>query len=451
MVNTPNRETSRKPASKASARPAGAAAGKLRNPEEDPEGSKTGLRVKTKALLDRIEGTGQEPTGFSYYLILGSAFALTAIGLLMVLSSSAVESIADGESPFELFVKQGIFAVIGLVLMLLLSRLNVPTFKKLGWPALALALALLVLVFTPLGIDVNGNRNWIQLGPGVTAQPSEAAKLALGLWMACVLVRKGPLLGEWKHAVVPVLPVGGLVILLVLLGNDLGTAMIIMLIIAGALYFAGARMKLFLVAGGAAVVGVLLLAITSPNRVARITMWLDQSCEVTTGLNMQSCNGLFALASGGWWGVGLGQSRQKYSWIPEAHNDYIFAIIGEELGLLGTLVVVALFGILSVAIVRTVMRHDDPFVRIFGGSIMVWIIGQAFLNMGVVTGLLPVVGVPLPFISYGGSALTITLAAVGVLLSFARPDARAGRNRARKRARNLAQRKAPEPAGNISK
>ncbi|WP_052510788.1 FtsW/RodA/SpoVE family cell cycle protein [Crystallibacter crystallopoietes] len=139
---------------------------------------------------------------------------------------------------------------------------------------------------------------------------------------------------------------------------------------------------------------------------------------------MQSCNGLFALASGGWWGVGLGQSRQKYSWIPEAHNDYIFAIIGEELGLLGTLVVVALFGILAVAIVRTVMRRNDPFVRIFGGSIMVWIIGQAFVNMGVVTGLLPVIGVPLPFISYGGSALTITLAAVGVLLSFARTDAK---------------------------
>ena len=183
-------------------------------------------------------------------------------------------------------------------------------------------------------------------------------------------------------------------------------------------------MKLFAVAGATAVAGVLLLAITSPNRVARITMWLDQSCEDTTGLNMQSCNGLFALASGGWWGVGLGQSRQKYSWIPEAHNDYIFAIIGEELGLLGTLVVVALFGILAVAIVRTVMRREDPFVRIFGGSIMVWIIGQAFVNMGVVTGLLPVIGVPLPFISYGGSALTITLAAVGVLLSFARPDAK---------------------------
>ena len=423
MVTTPTRGSSRKPASKPAAGNTAASAGGQR-PAAPPREPRAAWLVKAKALLDRADGADREPSGSSYYLILGSALALTAIGLLMVLSSSAVESIAEGASPFDLFMKQGLFAAGGIILMLVLSRLSIPTYKKLGWPALGLSLALLVLVFTPLGVNVNGNRNWIQLGPGVTAQPSEAAKLALGLWIACILVRKGPLLHEWKHLVVPVLPVGGLVVLLVLAGNDLGTAMIIMLIVAGALFFGGARMKLFAIAGATAVAGVLLLAITSPNRVARITMWLDQSCDDTTGLNMQSCNGLFALASGGWWGVGLGQSRQKYSWIPEAHNDYIFAIIGEELGLLGTLVVVALFGILAVAIVRTVMRRDDAFVRIFGGAIMVWIIGQAFVNMGVVTGLLPVIGVPLPFISYGGSALTITLAAVGVLLSFARPDAK---------------------------
>ncbi|WP_139003763.1 putative lipid II flippase FtsW [Arthrobacter crystallopoietes] len=451
MVNTPNREPSRKPASKASARSAGSAVRKLRSPEEGPEGSKTGLLVKAKALLDRIEGTGQEPTGFSYYLILGSALALTAIGLLMVLSSSAVESIADGESPFSLFLKQGVFAGLGIAVMLILSRLSPETYQKLAWPALAISVVLLLLVFTPLGESVGGNRNWIKLPGGMTGQPSEVAKLGMSLWMATVLVRKEHLLRDWRHLVIPVVPGAGLIIGLVLLGRDLGTAMILMLILAGAMFFAGAPLKMFVSAGLVAVAGVLVMVVASPNRMGRITMWLDQSCEVTTGLNMQSCNGLFALASGGWWGVGLGQSRQKYNWIPEAHNDYIFAIIGEELGLLGTFVVVLLFGLMAVAVVRTVMRQSDTFVRIFGGSIMVWLIGQAFLNMGVVTGLLPVVGVPLPFISYGGSALTITLAAVGVLLSFARPDARAGRNRAKKRARNLAQRLAPEPAGNISK
>jgi len=375
---------------------------------------------RLKRLLDLVDGRGREPSGLTYYLILGTTLALTAIGLLMVLSSSAVESIAEGESPFGLFLKQGIFAVVGVALMLLLSRFSVARFKKLAWPAVGLSLLLLLLAFTPLGIDVNGNRNWIQLGPGLTGQPSEAAKLGLSLWMASVLARKGPLLHEWKHVMVPVVPVAGLAMLLVMAGNDLGTTMIILLIVAGTLFIAGAPMKFFGIAGGAAVAVVLLLALTNSNRLSRITMWLDQSCEDTTGLNMQSCNGLFALASGGWWGVGLGQSRQKYSWIPEAHNDYIFAIIGEELGLLGTLVVVALFGILAIALVRTVLRQPDPFVRILAGAIMIWIIGQAFVNIGVVTGLLPVIGVPLPFISYGGSALTITLAAVGVLLSFAR-------------------------------
>jgi cell division protein FtsW len=241
--------------------------------------------------------------------------------------------------------------------------------------------------------------------------------------MATVLAAKERLLGQWKHLLIPVVVPGALLVVgPVLLGNDLGTAMILMLIIAGGLFFAGAPLKLFGLAGLGAGALVLLLVVVSPNRMGRVLMWTDQSCEATTGLNMQSCNGLFALASGGWWGVGLGQSRQKYNWIPEAHNDYIFAIIGEELGLLGTTVILALFGVLAIALVRTVMRQDSLFVRILAGSIMVWIIGQAFVNIAVVTGLLPVIGVPLPFISYGGSALTVTLAAVGVLLSFARTD-----------------------------
>ncbi|WP_052510787.1 FtsW/RodA/SpoVE family cell cycle protein [Crystallibacter crystallopoietes] len=281
MVTTPLRGTARKPASKPAANAAATAGAQGPAPLHRPPRAAWLVRLKT--LLDRAEGADRDPSGFSYYLILGSALALTAIGLLMVLSSSAVESIAEGASPFDLFMKQGMFAAGGIALMLLLSRFSVPTYKKLGWPALGLSLALLVLVFTPLGVNVNGNRNWIQLGGGVTAQPSEAAKLALGLWIACVMVRKGPLLHEWKHLIVPVLPVGGLVVLLVLAGNDLGTAMIIMLIMAGALFFGGARMKLFVVAGAVAVGCVLLMAITSPNRVARITMWLDQSCEDTTG------------------------------------------------------------------------------------------------------------------------------------------------------------------------
>ncbi len=186
------------------------------------------------------------------------------------------------------------------------------------------------------------------------------------------------------------------------------------------MFFAGVRLYLFGIAGAVLAVGTAVLAITSPNRVCRILSWTGQTCADGSDVNYQSTNGLYALASGGWFGVGLGQSRQKYSWIPEAHNDFIFAIIGEELGLIGTIVVLVLFAILGTAIYRVVVAQQDLFHRVLAGTIMVWLLGQAAVNMAVVTGLLPVVGIPLPFISYGGSALLMSLCAIGVVLSLAR-------------------------------
>lgn len=152
----------------------------------------------------------------------------------------------------------------------------------------------------------------------------------------------------------------------------------------------------------------------------RITSWMGQSCAGASDIGFQSEQGLSALASGSWFGVGLGQSRQKYQWIPEAHNDFIFAVIGEELGLVGTIVVLVLFALLAVAIYRVVSHQEDLFARVLGGSIMAWMLGQAAINMAMVAGLLPVIGVPLPFISYGGSALVMSLCGVGVVLSLAR-------------------------------
>ena len=203
-----------------------------------------------------------------------------------------------------------------------------------------------------------------------------------------------------------------------LLGHDLGTVIIMGLIMLAALFFAGARLKLLGLLSLAAAAAAAVFSIGSGNRTSRISAWLQLDCSA--GLCDQANAGMYALASGGWFGVGIGQSRQKWNWIPEAHNDFIFAIIGEEFGLLGTLVVLVLFGILAVATVRVTMRHTQPFIRIVCGCILVWITGQAAVNIAMVTGLLPVIGVPLPFISYGGSSLTFTLAAVGVLLSFAR-------------------------------
>jgi cell division protein FtsW len=216
-----------------------------------------------------------------------------------------------------------------------------------------------------------------------------------------------------------VVPVAGVAIGLVLFGKDLGTSVIIMTVVAAGLYFAGARAKMFVPAMLVGLLGAVVMALSSGNRTTRLSGWLG-ACDTGNDICFQAQNGLYALASGGWWGVGLGQSRQKWSWIPEAHNDFIFAIVGEEFGLLGTLLIVLLYTTLAIAIFRIIVRSNDTYVRVVCGSIMVWIIGQAIVNIAMVTGLLPVIGVPLPFISYGGSSLFMVLCAIGVVLSFAR-------------------------------
>ncbi len=414
MVSTPTRPAAAPAAGRTSGRtksPA-AEAGPNRNPG-------TKVRGWYRGFWSALEGTGRSRNGSTYYLILGSTLALTAIGILMVLSASSVEAIAAGESAYTAAGKQGLFAAIGLFFMFVLSRVNVVWLKRGAWPAILAAFVLLALVLL-VGRSALGNQNWIDVGP-FTFQPSEAAKLALALWMATVLHAKAKLLHQAKHAVIPVvIPGAAGIIGLILMGNDLGTAMIVMMITAAALYFAGVRLYLFGIAGAVLAVGTAVLAITSPNRVCRILSWTGQTCADGSDVNYQSTNGLYALASGGWFGVGLGQSRQKYNWIPEAHNDFIFAIIGEELGLIGTIVVLVLFAILGTAIYRVVVAQQGLFHRVLAGSIMVWLLGQASVNMAVVTGLLPVVGIPLPFISYGGSALLMSLCAIGVVLSLAR-------------------------------
>jgi len=356
----------------------------------------------------------------SYYLLTGATAMLVVLGLVMVLSSSSVESLADDKSPYAEFLKQAQFAIVGVPVMWVMSRMSVATLKRLAWPMLVGAAVLQLLVFTPLGLGAGGNKNWIGVGP-VTMQPSEVVKLALALWLGVVLARKQALLRDWKHSVVPVLPVAGAMVGLVLLGHDLGTALILMLLVAGGMFLAGVPLRIFAVAGVAAGATVFGLIATSENRMTRIFSMFSDSCDVTAEC-YQTLHGQWGLATGGWWGVGLGASREKWSYLPEAHNDFIFAIIGEELGLVGTLLVLTLFGLLGLAMSRIIRRHPDPFVTITTGAISVWIIGQALINIGVVIGLAPVIGVPLPLVSAGGSALIMTMAAIGVLISFARQE-----------------------------
>lgn len=376
------------------------------------------LRSRASSLWSSLDGTGRPDTGLAYYVLLSCVIGLTAIGLTMVLSASAVEQITKDLDPTSLFRKQAMWAAGGIVLMFAASRLPVPFLKKLAWPAYLLALGLLIaVIFTPLGVDVKGNRNWLRIG-GFQMQPSEPAKLAIALWSAGLLARKRQHLGNWKETAIPVLGLGGLLIALVLLGKDLGTSMILSIVLAASLWAAGLPKRVFAWIGVAIAVVGAVMALSSGNRTSRLAAWLGTNCD--TGLCDQSNAAITGLARGGWLGVGLGQSQIKWSWLPEAHNDFVFAIVGEELGWLGTTLIILFFAIFTLVAVRVVLRYDDVFIRVVGFCIIIWISLQAFVNIAMVVGLLPVIGVPLPFISYGGSALTFTLLAVGILLSFAR-------------------------------
>lgn len=356
----------------------------------------------------------------SYYVLVGASALLVVVGLVMVLSSSSVESLAEGHSPYAVFLDQAKYALLGLPALLVLSRMPVRALRAAAWPVLGAAVVFQMLVFTPLGCGAGGNRNWVCL-PGFSAQPSETVKLALAVWLGAVLTRKLALLHEWKHALVPAVPVAGLAIGAVLLGHDLGTALVLVLLVAGALFVAGVPLRIFAVAGAVAAAGVAVLAIGSENRVNRIMSWLSATCDVTNEC-YQTLHGGWGLATGGLGGLGLGESREKWSYLPAAHNDFIFAILGEELGLVGTLLVLGLFALLAFAMIRVIRRHPDPFVKITTAGICAWVVGQATINIAVVIGLAPVIGVPLPLVSAGGSALIVTMAALGVLISFARSE-----------------------------
>jgi cell division protein FtsW len=356
----------------------------------------------------------------NYFLLLGTTLFLVVFGLVMVLSSSSVESYRNNEDSFASFSRQGLYAVIGIPLMLVVSLIRPAFWKKWAWLALGVALAMQMLVFTGLGGTGGGNRNWLDFG-AFQAQPSELIKLALIVWMAYVLQRKAALLDDWRHVLLPIVPVALLAILLVLGGDDLGTAIIMLFIVFGALFFAGVKLQYLFLAG--IVVGALgvAFAFSGGSRSRRINAWL-YGCPVndTADLCWQPTHGTWALASGSVFGVGLGNSKSKWSWLPAADNDYIFAIIGEELGLIGAVVVLALFIVLAFAFVRIYLGTSDIFAKVVTSGVMIWVVGQAFVNIAVVLGLLPVLGVPLPLISSGGSALISTLLGIGVVLSFAR-------------------------------
>lgn len=383
-------------------------------PPATPDPDRSGA-LRARVTLGRVFA----PVPLEFLLVASTALLLTGFGIVMVTSATTATSLSEGKSPYNDGLQQGAFALLGIALMFVVSRLPVLFFRRIGWVALIGGVCLQLLVFVPgLGIAVGGNQNWIRVG-GFSAQPSEFLKLALALWIAMILYRKRAMLGRWPHVVIPLVPVAAIAMGTVLAGQDLGTVMILVLVVLGAVFFSPVNLRIFILPLVLGVVGVIGYAVTSENRMKRILSLFDANCDYLNEC-YQSSHGTWGLASGGVFGVGLGNSVEKYSWLPAAGDDYIFAIVGEELGLIGCVVVLASFATFAVGAFRIIRNSDDLFVTIAAGGITVWILGQALINIGVVLRVFPVLGVPLPFMSAGGSSLVAVLTACGVLLAFAR-------------------------------
>ncbi|HEU5002809.1 MAG TPA: putative lipid II flippase FtsW [Actinomycetota bacterium] len=374
---------------------------------------------RVRASTPRVPRAAKIRTPATYRLQVATTIALLAIGLVMVLSASSVESFTAYGSSFLYFRKQLLGAAIGVVVMAVVARLDYRRLRALARPLFWVTLAALLAALVPgIGISGGGSSRWLGFGP-ITVQPSELAKLSLILVAAHVLERKGRWVGDLRELTVPALPMTAIACGLMLLQPDLGTAIIAAVSVAVVLYLAGARIRhLGAILAGAGACGALYI-LSKPYQRARLTAFLNPWANPLKG-GYQIIQGQIALGSGGWFGVGLGASRQKWSYVPNAHTDFIFAIIGEELGLVGTLLVLGAFAFFLYLGIRTAREAPDRFGFLVAGGITAWIGIQAVINVGAVTGMLPITGVPLPLISFGSTSLVVTLAAIGLLLSIAR-------------------------------
>lgn len=355
-----------------------------------------------------------------FYRLLGVTLFLAAFGVIMVLSASSIDSLVANRNSFAVAGKQFFFAAAGLAALSVVSLMSTEFIKSKTKLLFMVAMALQVAVLF-IGKDINGNRNWIDVFGLFTIQPSEILKIAVILHISAYLAQQKDYLDDpkvWQKALV----IAGAAMALVLFGRDLGTVIIMTIAFIGLLALAGMPNKLLRLVGLGLVVAVPIALMSSSSRIGRITAWLNPNGPDPLNYNWQAEHGMWALAAGRIFGSGLGESKMKWSWIPEVENDFIFAIIGEELGLVGALVVIALFVFLTFSLLRIMQRTDDPFKRNVVAAIMLWIVFQALVNIAVVLRLLPVLGVPLPLISAGGSSLVSALGAIGVVLAIEREN-----------------------------
>jgi len=357
----------------------------------------------------------------SYLLVILVTGILLGFGLVMILSASSVSSYTRYGSSFLFFKRQLVWAALGVAGGIVTSRVDYRRWRSAGWILLLVTIGGLVLVLHPaFGTRAGGSARWIGFG-SIRVQPSEIAKLALLLVAADICVRKQGKMTTLREVAVPLGIVSFLVAALIMLQPDLGTMLIIAMIIFVVIFVGGVPLPLLGSIGLMCSLGAVGLALTEGYRRARLFSFLNPFRDPLNA-GYQSVQSLIALGSGGFFGVGLGASRQKWLYVPNAHTDFIFAILGEELGLIGTLAVIALFVGFAYAGIRIARRAPDPFGRLVASGITVWIVGQAIVNMGAVTGLLPITGVPLPLVSFGGSALVISLTAIGILANIARQE-----------------------------
>jgi cell division protein FtsW len=369
----------------------------------------------------------------SYYLLVSSASLMLVIGLTMVFSATSVEQFGATGNAFSSIERQAIYAAVGLLAFWIFQRLPVRTYRALAKPGLILAFVLLgaldilallaqaKVLQDPTFGPIRADELWLYLGP-LQLQPSELAKIALAVWVADVLVRKGRRAGLWRELSRPLFVVAG--ILFIAVGyNDLGTMLCLGILFLGMLWAAGVRLRIFAGMAIVAALGVLALIFLPGNeyRLGRLNAFSDPTVNAQ-GDAYQFWQGLYAIGNGGWFGVGLGEARTKWGWLPNAHNDFIFAVIAEELGVVGCFVVLVLFGVLAYSGMRIARRVSNPFRRYVAAGVTALIAGQASINIAGVLGLVPITGLPLPLISDGGSALVVTLAMIGMLASFARAE-----------------------------
>jgi cell division protein FtsW len=357
----------------------------------------------------------------NYLLLAATIGVLNVVGAVMVLSASSVSSLTDYGSAWYFFQRQIAWTAVAVAAFMITARIDYHSWRRWVRPLLLVSGALLFVVLIPgIGIEVAGSRRWLGTG-ALRFQPTEIAKLALLVFAADVVARRAKELHDWRRVLRPVLLVMVLLGALVLREPDLDSTIVIMLIAFTVLIVGGVRLRHLAVVGSVTAVAGTLLALSEPYRRARMFAFLNPSSDASS-TGYQISQSLIAVGSGGWTGVGLGAGRAKWLFLPNAHTDFIFAIIGEELGLLGCTLVVALFVAFAVLGTRAALRAPDRFGTLLAAGVTAWVVGQAAINIGAVIGLLPVSGIPLPFVSFGGSALVFTMAAAGILGNVARQE-----------------------------